>query len=106
MVIDDEPGASLTSHVGPNPLEKNTQTETRRRQELEMHGCPSKPRPEPADMHLAGLQHRKALAHHGHAAFVEVAEWGRRGIAGHAVANQLPGIAPLLHRHLRDAWQR
>src|SRR5260370_8190771 len=57
-------------------------------------------------MNLAALQHRKTLAHHGHAAFVEVAKWAGRGFADDTAANELRCVAPLLHRHLRNTWQR
>jgi hypothetical protein len=75
------------------------------RQELEMYGRPREPRHEATYADFAALHHSEALAHHGHAALVKVAKWARRGMADDAEVNQLPCIAPLLHRHLRDTGQ-
>src|SRR5689334_14746945 len=57
-------------------------------------------------MDLAALQYSKALAHDGQAAFIKIAKRARRGIADNAAVNQLPSVAPLLQRDLRNTWQR
>src|ERR1700683_1755113 len=71
-----------------------------------MDRCPCEPGAESTYLDFAALQHRKALAHHRHAAFVKVAKWAWCRFAGNAVVNYFSRVAPLLHRHLRDAGQR
>src|SRR5271168_1742252 len=67
---------------------------------------PCEPRDQAAHPDLPAFQHGKALAHHGHVAFVKVAERSESGIARDAAVNQLCRISPLLDRYLRDPWQR
>src|SRR5215472_15397391 len=102
----DEPVTSLACHIRPYPLQKDAQTEARRGEELKVHRRPSEPCADSACLDFAALQHSKTLAHHSHAAFVKVAEGSRWWIANDAIENQLSCITPLLHRHLRYAWQR
>src|SRR6267154_5297448 len=99
-MIHDQPGTPLSGQVSPNPLQEDAQTETRRRQELKMHGRPCKPRSETAYMDFAALQYRKAFTHNSHVAFVKLVEWTWRGFACYAVVNKLPCITALLHCHL------
>src|SRR5215472_8066578 len=106
MLADDQPIASLPGHIRPNPLQEDAQTETRCGEELQVYRRPSEPRADPAYLDFATLQHRKTLAHDGHAALVKVTEGTKRWFANNAVVNQLSCITPLLHRHLRYTWQR
>src|SRR6202167_5040112 len=71
-----------------------------------MDGGPREPGAKSTYLDFAALQHRKALAHHRHAAFVKVAKRAWCRFAGNAVVNYFSRVAPLLHRHLRDARQR
>src|ERR1700720_3801510 len=71
-----------------------------------MDRCPREPGAESTYLDFAALQHRKAFAHHRHAAFVKVAKWAWGEFAHDAVVNHFSRVAPLLHRHLRDARQR
>src|ERR1700739_137504 len=103
MVIHNEPVASLSCHVGPNPLQENAQAEARRGEELEVHGGPGQPSQKAAYFDFRALQHRKTLADYGHGALVKVAEGTRRRIANDAAVNQLSCITPLLHCHLCNA---
>src|ERR1700690_210667 len=105
-MMDYQAITSLPSDVGPNPLEENRQAKTRRRQKLEVHGCPSEPSPEPAHLDFATLQYGKSLAHDGHTSFVKVAKRIGRTLASFTAMNHLRRIAPLLHCHLRNTWQR
>jgi len=70
-----------------------------------MDARPREPRSESTYLNFAALQHRKALAHHGHAALVKVAKWAWCGFAGDAVVNYFSRVAPLLHRYLSNAWE-
>src|ERR1700752_3068938 len=106
MVIHDESRTSLAGEIGPDPLQEDGQTETRGGQELEVDGCPSKPRTEAAHSHLVTLQNCKALAHHRHVSFVEVTKRTRRRVAGNAAANHSSGITSLLHCDLRNTGKR
>src|SRR5215470_4657540 len=103
VMIHDEPGASLAGKVGPTPLQENTQPEAGCGQKLEVNERPNQPRPQPARLDFAALQHRKTLAHHRHAPLVEVAKWSRRLAAGCAAVNEFSCITSLLHGHLRHA---
>ena len=80
MLTHDEPGAPLPGHIGPSPLQENTQAET---------GCgnvnrgSNEPRSESANLNLAALQHRKTLAYNCHTALVEMRNGARiHGFAG------------------------
>ena len=74
MVIHDESRTPLAGEIRPNPLQEDRQTETRCRQELQVHGRPGEPRTESAHSDLATLQNSKTLADDRHVAFVEVAK--------------------------------
>ena len=106
MVIHDESGTPLAGEVCPNPLQEDGQTETRRRQELQVYACPCEPCSEPLHSDLVTLQNGKALANYRHVAFVEVTEWTGRRRTGYAVVNDSSCITSLLHRDLRDAGKR
>ena len=71
-----------------------------------MHGGPGHPGEEAAEAQAAAFQHREALADHRHIPFVEVAERARLGLSADTPVNQRPGIATLLHGHLRHPRQR
>src|SRR5260370_24524954 len=71
-----------------------------------MTSWPSEPCNETAHAGLAALEDGETLAHHGHVSFVEISKGLWRRLTGHAPANQISRVAPLLHRHLRYAWQR
>src|ERR1700732_792668 len=71
-----------------------------------MDRCPREPAAKSTYLDFAALEHRKALAHHRHAAFVKVAKRAWCWFVGNAVVNYFSRVAPLLHRHLRDARQR
>ena len=90
VVLHNEAISPLACDIGPHPLQEDGQTEARCREELEVHGRPSEPRPEPTRMDLAGFQHSKTFTHHGHAAIVKVVKWARCGLAGDPAVNQLP----------------
>src|ERR1700688_3497383 len=95
--------ASLPGQIRPNPLQEHAHAQTRLPQVLEVDRRPREPRYEPAEMDLAALEHGEAFAHHGHAAFVEVAKRARRGSTSDPAANHFRCIAPLLHGYLRHA---
>src|ERR1700752_3598571 len=105
-MLDNQSITSLPSDVGPNPLEENGETKTRRCQKLEVHRCPSEPGTEPAYLDFATLQHGKSLSHHGHTAFIEVAEGVGRTLTSDTVVNHLRRVPPLLHCDLCNTWQR
>ncbi len=71
-----------------------------------MHSGPDEPRTEAAHSDLPALQDGEALAHDGHAAFVEIMKWVGRAIPDDAAVNKFPCIAPLLYRYLCNSWQR
>src|SRR5215469_10864202 len=102
----DKPVTSLPGHIGPNPLQEDTQSEAGRGEELEMHRRPGEPGSKPADLDFPALQHSETLADYGHGALVKVAEGSRRGIPNYVAVNQLSRETPSLHRHLRNPWQR
>src|SRR5208283_387264 len=106
MVIHDESRTPLAGEIRPNPLQEDRQTETRGRQELQVDGCPGKPRTEAAHSHLVTLQNRKALAHHRHVSFVEVTKRPRRRAAGYSAVDDFSCITSLLHGYLRNARKR
>src|ERR1700722_2639733 len=106
VMIYDQARSPLPRDIGPNPLEENRQAKARRRQKLEVHGCPSEPSPEPANLHFATLQYCKSLAHNGHSSFVKVAEGIGRTLSRYKVMNHLRRVASLLHCYLRNTCQR
>src|SRR5690348_4722137 len=106
MVIHDESRTPLAGEICPNPLQEDRQTETRCRQELQVDGCPGKPRSEPAHSHLVTLQNRKALANHRHVSFVEVTKRTRRRAAGYAAVNDFSCVTSLLHCYLSNTGKR
>src|SRR5262249_56569381 len=99
--IHDESGTPLAGYISPNPLQKDTQAETRCSQELEVNESPNQPRPQSARLDLAALQYGKTPAHHRHVALVEVAKGSRLPAAGYAAVDQCSCIPPLLHSNLR-----
>src|SRR6266853_5280753 len=104
-MIHNQPRSPLTGQIRPNPLQEDTQTEARCRQELEVHGRPREPSHDAAYMELAGLQHSKTLAHYGHVPFIEIAKWARHRIAVDTAVDYFPCVAPLLDRDLRNTCQ-
>src|SRR6266446_4160510 len=86
-------------------LHEDADAQARLPQEFEMNSGPGQPGEKPAETHTAALQDREAPADHGHGAFVEIAEWRRRGLRDDAMLNQPSGIAALLHGHLGHAGQ-
>src|ERR1700722_4914437 len=71
-VVNNEPGAPLSCDIGPYPLQEDPRAQTGLPQELQMHSCPGEPGEEAAGMNLPALEYGKALADHGHIAFIEV----------------------------------
>src|SRR5260370_9710999 len=102
MVVHNESGTPLSCDIGPYPLKENARPQTRLRQELQMHSCPSEPGEEAAYADVSGLEYGKALADYGHSALVEVTKWLGCRFACDPPANQVSDVASLLNRHLRN----
>src|SRR5438874_8393356 len=105
-MIQDESRAALAGHVGPNPLDENANPKIGLLEELEVYRGPRQPGDEAVEAKFPRLQHGEPFADHRHAPLVEVAERPRRGLSGDTAVDQLPGVAPLLDRDLRDAGLR
>ena len=100
-MIHDQPGSTLSGQIGPDPLQEDADAQIGLRQELEVHRGPGKPCQETADTDTSAFQNGKALANHGHVAFVKIPERSWSGLAGNAALDEPARIAPLLDRHLR-----
>src|SRR5215510_12015442 len=105
-MIHDEARPPLSCEIRPHPLHEDADAQARLPQEFQMHGGPCHPREKAAEIDEAAVQHSKALADDSHRSFVEVPERLQGGLPRDASANQLPRIAALLHRNLRDAGER
>src|SRR5580700_4270722 len=103
--IQNQPRTALPGDAGPHPLQKDSHTQIALRQKLQVHHSPYKPREESAELDLSRLQDGETLANHRHVSFVPVTKRRELRFADNPTVNQLPHVASLLHRDLRDARQ-
>src|SRR5580658_5560939 len=96
----NQPRASLSGQIGPQPLDLNPEPVLKLWQRQHVQPDPHQPGQKAAAAHMTGLEDREVLADHRHVALVEVPKWSTILACADPVGDDLPDKSPLLNRCL------